>query len=161
MQFLMSLIASVRNLRAEMNVSPGKTLPVIFGCASTEQVDLIKVNLPMVLNLARISNLDFYELAPDSVPPQDSVTAVVNGARIYIPLRGIVDPDVEVARLRKELAKITVEYESVEKKLCNGDFLSKAKPEAIKKQQDRQAELSTKLIGLKEALEKMLAIKSA
>ncbi|MGO8878134.1 MAG: valine--tRNA ligase [Desulfomonilaceae bacterium] len=161
MQFLMSLIASVRNLRAEMNVSPGKTLPVIFGCASTEQVDLIKVNLPMVLNLARISNLDFYELTPDSVPPQDSVTAVVNGARIYIPLRGIVDPDVEVARLRKELAKITVEYESVEKKLCNGDFLSKAKPEAIKKQQDRQAELSTKLIGLKEALEKMLAIKSA
>ncbi|MGO8822267.1 MAG: hypothetical protein ACLQO6_13735 [Desulfomonilaceae bacterium] len=144
-----------------MNVAPGKTLPVVLGCALTEQVDLIKVNLPMVLNLARISNLDFYELKPDSAPPQDSVTAVVNGARVYIPLRGIVDPDVEVARLRKELAKITAEYESVEKKLSNRDFLSKAKPEAIKKQQDRKTELSSKLIGLKEALEKMLAIKSA
>ena len=114
----------------------------------------------MVLNLARISSLDFYELTSGSVPPQESVTAVVNGARVYIPLRGIVDPDVEVARLKKELAKITAEFESVEKKLGNADFLSKAKPEAIKKQQDRQIELSTKLVGLKEALEKMLAIKS-
>ncbi len=160
MQFLMSLIASVRNLRAEMNVAPGKMLPVVLGCASTEQVDLVRLNLPMVLNLARISSLDFYELTSGSVPPQESVTAVVNGARVYIPLRGIVDPDVEVARLKKELAKITAEYESVEKKLGNEDFLSKAKPEAIKKQQDRKAELSGKLIGLKEALEKMLAIRS-
>ncbi len=161
MQFLMSIIASIRNLRAEMNVSPGKALPVVLGCSSIEQLDLVRLNLPMLLSLARISELDFYELTPDSVPPHDSVTAVVNGARVYIPLRGIVDPDVEVARLRKELARITAEYESVEKKLGNEDFLSKAKPEAIKKQQDRKAELSGKLIGLKEALEKMLAIKRA
>ena len=161
MQFLMSIIASIRNLRAEMNVSPGKALPVVLGCSSIEQLDLVRLNLPMLLSLARISELDFYELTPDSAPPHDSVTAVVNGARVYIPLRGIVDPDVEVARLRKELARITAEYESVEKKLGNEDFLSKAKPEAIKKQQDRKAELSGKLIGLKEALEKMLAIKRA
>ncbi len=161
MQFLMSIIASIRNLRAEMNVSPGKALPVVLGCSSIEQLDLVRLNLPMLLSLARISELDFYELTPDSVPPHDSVTAVVNGARVYIPLRGIVDPDVEVARLRKELARITAEYESVEKKLGNEDFLSKAKPEAIKKQRDRKAEMSGKLIGLKEALEKMLAIKRA
>ncbi|MGC8603261.1 MAG: class I tRNA ligase family protein, partial [Desulfomonilaceae bacterium] len=160
MQFLMSLITSVRNLRAEMNVSPGKTLPVILGCASTEQVDLVRLNLPMVLNLARISNLDFYELTPNSVPPRECVTAVVSGAIVYIPLHGIVDPDVEVARLNRELAKIRSEYESVQKKLNNEDFLSKAKPEAIKKQQDRQTELSSKLIGLKGALEKMISMKN-
>ncbi len=161
MQFLMSLITAVRNLRAEMNVAPGRTLPVILACASTSQVDLIRMNLPMVLNLARISDVDVYELTPDSPAPRDSVTAVVAGARVYIPLSGIVDPDTEIARLKKELARIAAEYESVEKKLDNQDFLSKAKPEAVKKQQNRQLELSTKLVGLKDSLQKMLAMKNA
>lgn len=161
MQFLMEVITAIRNLRAEMNVAPGKTLPVILACASPDQTDLIRTNLPMVLTLARISNLDMSDLTPDFSPPQDSVTAIVAGARVYIPLHGIVDPDAEIARLQKEINKLTIELESVEKKLGNENFLSKAKPEAIDKQQGRQAELSLKLEGLVEALEKMQAMKKA
>ena len=89
--------------------------------------------------------------------PKNCATAVVSGARVYIPLHGIVDLDAEISRLNKEIAKNTVEHEAVDKKLSNPDFISKAKPEAIEKQRKRQTELFTKLTGLRDALAKTLA----
>jgi valyl-tRNA synthetase len=160
MNFLMSVISAVRNLRAEMNVAPGKILPVNLACESDAQVELVRTNMKMVTNLAKISNLDLCQLTSVFSPPQDSVTAVVSGARIYISLRGLVDPSVEITRLEKELAKISGDYELVEKKLANQSFISKAKPEAIQKQRDRRQELATKLEGLRDALNKMLSIQS-
>ncbi|MBI5252013.1 MAG: valine--tRNA ligase, partial [Desulfomonile tiedjei] len=94
-------------------------------------------------------------------PPRMSATAVVGEMRIFVPLEGIVDPDAEIARLNKELAKIEKELDSVAKKLSNRDFLSKANPDAVQKQKDRQAELSAKLAGLGSGLEKMRALKGA
>jgi len=161
MQFLMALINAVRNLRAEMNVSPGKTLPVIIACVTKEQMDLVRINTSMVMSLARILSLDLREYTSDFAAPKNSATAVVSGARVYIPLHGIVDLDAEISRLNKEIAKNTVEHEAVDKKLSNPDFISKAKPEAIEKQRKRQAELFTKLTGLRDALAKTLAMKDA
>ena len=160
MNFLMSVISAVRNLRAEMNVAPGKTLAVTLACVSEDQADLVRTNAEMVTNLAKISNLNLCQLTPLFSPPQDSVTAVVSGARIYISLRGIVDPSVEITRLEKEIAKVSADYESVEKKLTNQSFISKAKPEAIQKQRDRKQELTTKMEGLRDALNKMLSMQS-
>jgi len=48
----------------------------------------------------------------------------------------------------------------VEKKLTNQSFISKAKPEAIQKQRDRKQELTTKMEGLRDALNKMLGMQS-
>ncbi len=90
-----------------------------------------------------------------------SATAVVGEMRIFVPLEGIVNPDEEIARLNKELAKIEKELDSVTRKLSNSDFLSKANPEAVQKQKDRQAELSAKLTGLGSGLEKIRGLKGA
>ena len=66
-----------------------------------------------------------------------------------------MDPDAESARLEKELAKIEKELSAVTKKLSNANFLAKAKPEAVEKQQKRSAELTAKSEGLKESLERI------
>jgi valyl-tRNA synthetase len=158
MGFLMSVISTVRNLRAEMNVAPGKPLPVTLACASKEQCDLVSANILTVKTLAKISDLYLSELTSYFSPPQDSVTGVVAGARIYISLRGIVDPVAEISRLKKEILKVSADCDAVEKKLANENFISKAKPEAIEKQKNRQQELTTKLEGLRDALTKMLSI---
>ena len=90
-----------------------------------------------------------------------SATAVVGDMRIFVPLEGIVDPDAEIARLTKELAKASKDLEAVDKKLSNTDFMAKANPEAVQKQKDRQSELSAKLAALGEGLEKMRSLKGA
>ncbi|MGC8657721.1 MAG: valine--tRNA ligase [Desulfomonilaceae bacterium] len=161
MGFLMAFITSTRTLRAEMNVAPNRSLPVSVVCTSADQINLIRENLPMVLNLGKISNLEISELTSASEPPPNSVTAVVSGARVYIPLSGIIDAEAEIERLNKELQKVKAEYDSVDKKLQNQNFISKAKPEAVQKQRNRQIELSTKLAGLQDALNKTLAIRNS
>ena len=77
-----------------------------------------------------------------------------------MPLEGIVDPDAEIERLEKELAKIRKEFEAVQKKLGNESFLAKANPDAVQKQKDKEAELFAKLSGLGEGLTKMRALKN-
>ena len=75
--------------------------------------------------------MDLADPGSDQEPPRNSAeTAVVGEMRIFVPLEGIVDPDAEIERLEKELAKIRKEFEAVQKKLGNQSFLAKANPDS-------------------------------
>lgn len=161
MNVIMGVITSVRNIRSEMNVPPSKILPASALPTNEEERGLLESNLPLIRALARVGDLLVEQPGANTDPPRMSATAVVGEMRIFVPLEGIVDPDAEIARLNKELAKIEKELGSVTMKLTNRDFLSKANPEAVQKQKDRQAELSAKLTGLGSGLEKMRALKGA
>jgi valyl-tRNA synthetase len=87
--------------------------------------------------------------------------AVIGELKLYVPLEGVIDPETEIARLTKELAKLDKDLDSVTKKLGNEAFLSKANPEAIQKQKNRHFELSSKKAGLTESLEKMLKFRTS
>jgi valyl-tRNA synthetase len=159
MAVLMGVITSVRNIRAEMNLPPGKTLPVIVLPSSGEEHALVEANQSMVRSLGRISELQLGTPGCNTEPPRMSATAVVGDMKIFVPLEGIVDPDAEIARLTREIAKVEKDLEAINKKLSNPAFVSKANPEAVQKQQDRQTELSAKLSGLSEGLTKMRSLK--
>jgi valyl-tRNA synthetase len=158
---LMGLISAVRNIRAEMNLPPGKPLDVVVFPSSETERALVNESSNMVRFLGKVKDLTLHVPGSSDEPPRMSATSVVGEMRIFVPLEGVVDPDAEIARLEKELAKIRKEFDAVQKKLSNEDFLSKAKPEAIQKQRDRQAELASKLSGLGEGLDKMRGLKSA
>jgi len=158
---LTGLISSVRNIRAEMNLPPGKSLDVVVFPSSEAERDLVNDSSGMVRFLGKVKDLTVHACGSSDEPPRMSATSVVGEMRIYVPLEGVVDPDAEIARLEKELVKIRKEFDAVQKKLSNEDFLSKAKPEAIQKQVERQAELASKLSGLGEGLDKMRSLKSA
>ncbi len=159
MELLMGVITSVRNIRAEMNVAPSKRLAVTVFPSSSKESDLLEGNRTMICSLARISTMDMADAGTKQEPPLNCATAVVGDMRIFVPLEGIVDPDAEIERLEKELAKVQKEFEAVQRKLGNENFLAKANPEAVRKQKDRQAELSAKLSGLGDGLSKMRALK--
>ncbi|HTY26065.1 MAG TPA: valine--tRNA ligase [Desulfomonilaceae bacterium] len=159
MELLMGVISSVRNIRAEMNVAPSKQLAVTVFPSSSKESDLLEGNRTMICSLARISAMDMADAGTKQEPPRNCATAVVGDMRIFVPLEGIVDPDAEIERLEKELAKVQKEFEAVQRKLGNENFLAKANPEAVRKQKDRQAELSAKLSGLGDGLSKMRALK--
>ncbi len=161
MGILMGIISGVRNIRAEMNLPPAKALPLVVAPSSEEERGLVDANRHMIGSLGRVSELSLGNPGENREPPRMSATAVVGDMRIFVPLEGIVDPDAEIARLTKELAKASKDLEAVDKKLSNTDFMAKANPEAVQKQKDRQSELSAKLAGLGEGLEKMRSLKGA
>lgn len=161
MAVLMGVITSVRNIRAEMNLPPGKALPVLVVPSSNEEYALLEANEPMIRSLGRVSELHVSAAGSNTDPPHMSATAVIGDMRIFVPLEGIVDPDAEIARLTKELSKVGKDLEAINNKLDNPAFVEKANPEAVQKQRDRRTELSAKLSGLGEGLAKMRSLKGS
>ena len=75
MDLLMGLVGSVRNIRAEMNIAPSKTLPVIVFPSSVKERDLVETNRTMIGSLARISSMDLADPGSDQEPPRNCATS--------------------------------------------------------------------------------------
>ncbi len=152
----MDVIRSIRNLRTEMNCPPGKEVKVVF-CGSETELAFLREQQPYLRALARVGSAD-YRAAGD--PPKGAATAVVGAVEIYLPLDDLINLDEERARLSREVGKIGDELARVQKKLANGDFIAKAKPEVIQKEKDKAVEFEEKMRTLRSSLEKIQEIQA-
>jgi valyl-tRNA synthetase len=155
MKTLMGIIGSIRNIRAEMNIAPGKALPVAIYPDTEKNASLIHDNQPTLKTMAKISDFNIEQVGSMTEPPKFSAAGVVGNIRIFAPLEGLLDPVAEISRLERELAKIEKEAGSIRKKLSNEDFLEKASPEAVQKQKDKLTEMDGRESGIRQALERM------
>jgi valyl-tRNA synthetase len=156
MASLMNVIRAIRNLRTEMNCSPGKEVKVIF-CGPDNDLAFLREQQPYLRALARAGAAD-YRAAGN--PPKGAATAVVGAVEIYLPLEDLVNLEEERARLSKEVGKMEGELARVEKKLSNGDFIAKAKPEVIQKEKAKAVEFEEKIRTLRSSLEKIQEIQA-
>jgi valyl-tRNA synthetase len=153
--FLQSIVVAVRNLRVESKLQPGKLVPVVVR-GHEAQLDLLDRLSSQVKPLARIETLT---LARDGSRPPVAASAVVEGAEVFLPLDGLVDLDEERARLAREAQKLLSDLELVKRKLRNQDFLRKARPEIVKRENDRLAELEETLDKLKRAQQSLSSVR--
>ena len=135
MALVMEIIRAIRNLRSEMNIPPGIEAEIIIGANREDYLTVISNGEGFIKQLATVSNLKLeLKLAQK---PQQAVTAVVQGIEIFLPLKGLVDIEKEIARLEKEVDKMEQEISRLEKKLSNQGFLAKAPQEVIDKEKDK------------------------
>ncbi|WP_096269584.1 valine--tRNA ligase [Paucisalibacillus globulus] len=153
MKRLVSIIKSVRNIRAEVDTPMSKQISLLIQAKDDSIVAELETNRGY---LERFCNPSELVIATNVDAPEKAMTAVVTGAEIFLPLEGLIDFDKEIARLEKELDKWNKEVERVQKKLQNQGFISKA-PEAVieeekKKEQDyldKQEAVKTRLAELR------------
>ncbi|MCH2806895.1 valine--tRNA ligase, partial [Listeria monocytogenes] len=74
----------------------------------------------------RFCNPEQVTISFDGEASKTAMTAVVSGAEIFIPLAALIDLNVEIARLEKELDLWNKDVERVQVKLINERFISKA-----------------------------------
>ncbi|WP_074012730.1 valine--tRNA ligase [Candidatus Sodalis sp. SoCistrobi] len=127
LEWIKQAIVAVRTIRAEMNIAPGKPLAVLLRQASPAVVRRVNENLSFMLTLAR---LDSITLLPADDKGPVSVTQIIDGAELLIPMAGLVDKDAELDRLAKEAARIDGEISRIAAKLGNEGFIGRA-PEAV------------------------------
>lgn len=137
MILIMSAIKNIRNVRAEMNVVPSKKAKLFMVAASSITADIILEGKQYFNTLAGISEINV--LSNQDEIPSDSVSIVVQGAELFIPLDDLIDFEKEIERLEKEKKMLEAEIKRVTGKLSNEGFLSKA-PEALI-QEERQKEV--------------------
>jgi len=152
MGILMEIIRAVRHIRSEMNVPPGKKADIVLAIPEEETRKLVEkwANYIELLSAGRVS---IHATLPEA--PEQAAQAVARGMEIYVPLKGLIDIDREVARLSKELATLEKDLIRIQGKLSNHGFLDKAPEEVVAKEKSKESELAGKKKAIEERL-KML-----
>ncbi|MDY4376325.1 valine--tRNA ligase [Pectobacterium brasiliense] len=127
LEWIKQAIIAVRNIRAEMNIAPGKPLQVLLRDVTGEAQRRVEENRSFIQTLARLESIT---LLPAGDKGPVSVTKLIDGAELLIPMAGLIDKEAELDRLKKEVAKIEAEIERIESKLSNEGFVARA-PEAV------------------------------
>jgi len=146
MQIVMASIRAIRNIRAEFNLSPAAPLKVIMVCREDAVLKILAGASSYIKDLAKVGDLELTLQLNEK--PRQAVSALLAFAEVYVPLEGLIDVDKEIARLQKDLNNIEAEITKADSKLSNDNFLAKAPPEVIAKEQERQAEARLRKEGI-------------
>ncbi|MCL1873194.1 MAG: valine--tRNA ligase [Clostridiales bacterium] len=146
MELLKDIIRSARNLRAEMNVPPGKEAELVL-MADPQFFPLFEQG-QSYLNALCQAVCSWSEV----YIPDQAVSAHVRGVDIFLPLKGLIDLEKEQARLEKEIKKAAGERQRLAAKLSNQGFLAKAPAEIVAKEREKEEEYGAKERALMERL---------
>jgi valyl-tRNA synthetase (EC 6.1.1.9) len=137
-EWIKQAIVAVRNIRAEMNIAPGKPLDVLLRDCSPTAQRRVDENRSFLSRLARLESLT---ILPAGEKGPVSVTKIVEGAELLIPMADLVNKEAELERLAKELTKLDVEIEKIQVKLANEGFVARAPEAVVAKERERIVEL--------------------
>ncbi|WP_042475013.1 valine--tRNA ligase [Bacillus ndiopicus] len=127
MKLLMDIIRSVRNIRAEVNTPMSKKVALYVSAKDAATAEVLEANKAYI---EKFCNPEQLIIGQNVDVPGQTMSAVVTGAEVFLPLAGLINVDEEIARLEKELEKWAKEVKLVTGKLSNEKFVSKA-PEAL------------------------------
>ncbi|MBU6247926.1 MAG: valine--tRNA ligase [Xanthomonadaceae bacterium] len=146
-EWFKAVLSGVRRIRAEMNIAPGKTIPLLLADGdATDRARAAKF-AAQVAFLARVETPQWIEAGADEPA---AAAAVVGTLRVLIPLAGLIDLTAEKARLAKEIARIEGEIRKCEGKLGNANFVANAPAEVVAQERQRIVDWNTSLTALRE-----------
>jgi len=146
MEWVVQAISAIRTLRAEMNVPPAARVSLSIKDAEPVAAQRIERHRESFVRLARVDRFEAVEVLPPG-----GVQAVIDGVTLVLGLGEVVDLPREKERLGKEIGKLDAELAKIAAKLGNPNFLSKAKPEVVEEQREREADTTRDRDRLKAA----------
>jgi len=152
MKLLMDIIRSVRNIRAEVNTPMSKKVPLFISAKGAATVAVLEANKAY---LEKFCNPDGLTIGEGLEAPGQSMTAVVTGAQVFLPLVGLINLEEEIVRLEKELEKWAKEVKLVTGKLSNEKFVSKAPEALVNVEREKLADYESKHAVVLKRLEEL------
>ena len=151
-EWVKGFILGIRQIRGEMDISPGKALPVVLQHASAS--DRARAERHALL-LQRVGRVESVRVLGNDEQPPAAATALLGDLRLLVPMKGIIDVDAERARLEKQRDKTQAELAKSRGKLGNENFVNNAPDAVVQKERDRAVEFEKTLAQLAEQLEKL------
>ncbi|MBY6109592.1 valine--tRNA ligase [Halomonas sp. DP1Y21-3] len=154
-EWLKGVIVAVRNIRAEMNIAPGKPLDALLTKGSEADQARLSANRLFLSKLAKLSSIEWLD---DASTAPLSATQLVGDMEVLVPMADLIDKDAELARLGKEIDKQDKLIGGVEKKLANEGFVAKAPAAVIDKERGKLEEYQAARRVLVEQRDKIAAL---
>jgi valyl-tRNA synthetase len=152
LEWIRNFILGIRQIRGEMDISPGKALPVLIQDADTADQQRIAAHS---LYLQKIAQLESISLLDESATPPTSATALLGDMKIFVPVAGLIDVAAERERLNKRRAKAQADLGKVESKLANESFVARAPEEVVTKEKGRQDDLRREIKQLDDQINQL------
>ncbi|MDA0745304.1 MAG: valine--tRNA ligase [bacterium] len=149
MAMLQEVVGAVRNIRGTMAVPPGKRADLLIKTETEQALQTLQHTESYLRELARVADL---QIGSDLARPAASASAVLSEMELYVPLKGVIDLEVEKKRLNKEMSGLEKALAGLKKKLENKGFLDNAPADVVENERRRQTEYGNTLARLKENL---------
>lgn len=147
---IQQLVSNMRNIRAEMNISPNADIEVLIKTPDKSTAEGLLENRVIFDKLQSIESLT---ISTELTKPKASASAVVASCELYIPLKGLIDFDKERRRIEKEIEQTRGFLASVENKLANEGFINNAPDKIVEKERQKKKDATEKLEKLHKNLE--------
>ena len=154
-EWLQAVITGIRNIRGEMNIAPGKPLPILLQNYSDQDKTWLEESGNSLKTLARTESIT---LLGDNETPPDAATSLVGDMKVLVPFGAFIDKDAEINRLHKEIEKLEKDLARSTGKLSNASFVDKAPAAVVEKERTRVAEMEQARSALGEQLKKIEAL---
>jgi len=145
-------ILGIRQIRGEMDISPGKKLPVLLQGASAMDRQRAETH---ALLLQRVGRVESVAVLADGEQPPAAATALLGDLRLLVPMKGLIDVDAERARLDRRMDKVRADLARTNGKLGNEKFVNNAPVEVVTQERERAAEFEKTIAQLTEQLAKL------
>lgn len=144
---LQEVIVAIRNIRATYKVEPGKKIDATVFAG--KKAAMLREHSAIIAGLGKVATLTITEKGSK---PGKSAAAVVGGIQLYVPLGSLVDADVEKKRISAELEEATKYAASLEGKLKNESFTSRAPAQVVAAEKAKLDATKEKIARLQEQM---------
>jgi valyl-tRNA synthetase len=152
MSWLQGFVLGVRQVRGEMNIAPGKPLPVLLQDADARDLAWLDAHRSLLTGLARLESVRPLD-AGEPAPP--AATVLLGEMRLLVPMAGLIDAAAEITRLEKQRAKLDADLAKTRAKLDKPSFVDNAPVAVVEKERQRAEELGSAITKIEQQLERV------
>ncbi len=149
MQTVIDVITAIRNIRTQWNVKPNEQVDVVL---SVDNSSTEKLLIDNQLDIQRLGRLKTLTIDSKIKTVKDAASSLVGSVKVFIPLGGLVDLAVEKKRMLAEIVQKQKAIDSLQLRLGNEAFASKAPEDVIAKERERLATLQKEVSELNKVL---------
>ena len=133
-EWIKGVILGLRQIRGEMDISPARRLAPLVRDANVSDREQFARHVAL---LARLAGIDAVRILEVDDPAPASASAVVGNMTLLVPMQGLIDPAVELARLTRRQEKNNQEIVRARAKLTNPNFVNHAPPDVVETERER------------------------
>lgn len=156
MAAVQELVSGVRRLRSESDLAPSLSIPVRLYCQDNDKEAMLKEYLDLWAPLVKLSQVDWLT---ETDSEKGCASAHLDGISVTVPLKGLIDTDKALARIDKQIKKMTEQRDKAKKKCDNPRYIENAPADVVQKERDLLAQCEQALSELALQREAVEALK--